>query len=437
MLTRFLLLFLKRLFLLACPCLTDPLYNELDTNTRESIRKNVINECFFVDTPLQDILRRFGVVEDFLGGSGMVEAFTYARLQGKAVQPGQTITVTRPQIASAAKYYEKAYACYAQIEDFELDVLNRPGDTQIIDQRALLEAGLVSQMNTMLEMDGYRHGQPSSANGGTSGVSDDRSLSSNGFFEGFSNGVDPSPDGNVFTTTGGTTRNGNIGQAYNSTPFYCGDTSGNAGPITYPVLTNVIAQLLTLNCKARVGITSPFGWSALVNMLRAIARVDQQSVKEGTDFGWPSVDFFGVKIFADPLAPSAKTWQYLPGGNTAAFGTAAPNTSFVDGSGNTTKLAAFTSPTYTSSGVAVSAGARAPTGSNFPSATSIAAAEIIVMFDPEAIKMRPTAEKSWFFATKIKEIPDNVSAANMFMRLGTNIYVMNPRHGLIISGFTA
>ncbi len=415
----------------------DPLYNELDSNTRESIRKNVVQECFYTDTPLQDILRRFGVVEDFLGGSAMVEGFNYARLQGAAVTPGQTVTVTRNQIASAAKYYEKAYATFTQIEDFELDVLNRAGDTQIIDQRALLEANLVSQMNTMLEMDSYRHGQPSAANGGIAGVSDDRSKSSNGFFEGFSNGVDPSPDGNVFTVTGGTTRNGAIGQAYNSTPFFCGQTNGNAGPITYPVLTNAVAQLLTLNGKAKCGITSPFGWAALVNMLRAIARVDQQSIKEGTDFGWPSVDFFGVKIFADPLAPSGKTYNYLPGGNTAAFGAAAPNTNFVDGSGNTTKLTSFTSPTFTSNGVPVAAGALSPTGSNYPSATTIAAAEILILFDPEAVKMRPTAEKSWFFATKVKEIPDNVSAANMFMRLGTNVYIYNPRHGLIISGFTA
>src|SRR5882762_3156271 len=377
--------------------LLDPLYNEIDSSTRESIRKNVVQEMFYTDTPLQDILRRFGVVEDFLGGSAMVEGFNYARLQGAAVTPGQTVTVTRNQIASAAKYYEKAYATFTQIEDFELDVLNRAGDTQIIDQRALLEANLVSQMNTMLEMDSYRHGQPSAANGGIAGVSDDRSKSSNGFFEGFSNGVDPSPDGNVFTVTGGVTRNGAIGQAYNSTPFFCGQTNGNAGPITYPVLTNAVAQLLTLNGKAKCGITSPFGWAALVNMLRAIARVDQQSIKEGTDFGWPSVDFFGVKIFADPLAPSGKTYNYLPGG----------------------------------------AGALSPTGSNYPSATTIAAAEVLVLFDPEAVKMRPTAEKSWFFATKVKEIPDNVSSANMFMRLGTNIYVYNPRHGLIISGFTA
>jgi hypothetical protein len=87
--------------------------------------------------------------------------------------------------------------------------------------------------------------------------------------------------------------------------------------------------------------------------------------------------------------------------------------------------------------VAVATGAASPTGSNFPSATVIQPSEILVLFDPEAIKLRPTAEKSWFFATKIKEIPDNISAANMFQRLATNLYVFNPRHGLIVSGFTA
>lgn len=415
---------------------TDPPYNEIDATIRESIRHNVIQECFFTDTPLQDICRRFGTVEDFLGGSGMDEAFRYARLQGSAVTPGQTITVTRNQTLTAAKFYEKAYATYTQIEDFELDVLNRPGDTQIIDLRAELESNLISQMNTMIEMDMYRHGQPSAANGGTSGVVDDRSKSSNGFFEGFSNGIDPSPDGNVFTTTGGVTRNGNVGQAYNSTPFYCGNTAGGTGAITYPILVNAIAQLLTLNGKAKVGITSPFGWAALVNMLRAIARVDQEKVKEGTDFGWPSVDFFGIKIYADPLAPSIKTWTYLPGGNPGAFGTAAPNTNFLDGSGNTTKLSSFTSPTYTNYGASLSAGTVSPTGSNIPSGTTISPGEVLILFDPETLKLRPTAEKSWFFATKVKEIPDNVSAANMFMRLGTNGYVLRPRHGLIVFGFT-
>jgi hypothetical protein len=416
--------------------LTDPLYNDTDVATREAIRKNVIQECFFVDTPLQDILRKSGAVEEFLGGTGMMEPFNYAHVQGAAVTPGQTVTVTRPQISSAAKYQEKAYATFVQIEDFDLDVINRPGDTQILDKRALLEANLVSQLNTMLEMDLYRHGQPSAANGGTVGVSDDRSKASNGFFEGFSNGVDPSPDGNVFTTTGGVTRNGAVGQAYNSTPYFCGLANGAPGPISYNVLTNIIAQLQTLNGKPKCGITSPFGWAALVNMLRSIARVDQLQIKEGSDFGWPSINFFGVQIYADPLAPSGKTWNYLAGGNVAAFGAAAPNTTFVDGVGNNTKLGSYTSPTFTSNGVAVATGAPSPTGSNFPSATTIQASEILVLFDPEAVKLRPTAERSWFFATKVKDIPDNISAANMFMRLATNGYVYNPRHGLIVSGFT-
>jgi len=100
-------------------------------------------------------------------------------------------------------------------------------------------------------------------------------------------------------------------------------------------------------------------------------------------------------------------------------------------------LTSYTAPAFFSSGVILATGAASPTGSNFPSGTTIQPSEILVLFDPECLKMRPTAEKSWFFATKVKEIPDNVSAANMFMRLATNIYVMRPRHGIIVSGFTA
>ena len=47
----------------------------------------------------------------------------------------------------------------------------------------------------------------------------------------------------------GVTRNGAVGQAYNSTPYYCGTTAGATGSITYPVLTNAIAQLMTVDGK--------------------------------------------------------------------------------------------------------------------------------------------------------------------------------------------
>jgi hypothetical protein len=143
-------------------------YNDTDVATREAIRKNVIQECFFVDTPLQDILRKSGAVEEFLGGTGMMEPFNLRARSRRGSDSRPNCDRDRPQISSAAKYQEKAYATFVQIEDFDLDVINRPGDTQILDKRALLEANLVSQLNTMLEMDLYRHGQPSAANGGTS-----------------------------------------------------------------------------------------------------------------------------------------------------------------------------------------------------------------------------------------------------------------------------
>jgi len=74
---------------------TDPLYNEIDASNLESVRKNVVFNNLFVDTPFQAKLRKAGVWDEFLGGAGMMEGILYGRTQGAAVNPGQTVTVTR------------------------------------------------------------------------------------------------------------------------------------------------------------------------------------------------------------------------------------------------------------------------------------------------------------------------------------------------------
>ena len=68
---------------------------------------------------------------------------------------------------------------------------------------------LTKQSELMIEMDAYRHGQPSSGSpgGATTGVSDNRFLASNGFDEFFNNGIDSGPFGNVYTQVGGQKRN--------------------------------------------------------------------------------------------------------------------------------------------------------------------------------------------------------------------------------------
>ena len=50
----------------------DPLYNEIDATNLESVRKNVVFNNLFVDTPFQAKLRRAGVWDEFLGGAGMM-----------------------------------------------------------------------------------------------------------------------------------------------------------------------------------------------------------------------------------------------------------------------------------------------------------------------------------------------------------------------------
>src|SRR5258705_13780985 len=74
---------------LACT-LTDPLYSEIDATNLESVRKNVVFDNLFVDTPFQAKLRSAGVLDPFLGGSGMFEGFIYGRVQGAALAPGLT-----------------------------------------------------------------------------------------------------------------------------------------------------------------------------------------------------------------------------------------------------------------------------------------------------------------------------------------------------------
>src|SRR5580698_1687741 len=98
MLIKWLMLFAARFFQLSFCFVSDPLYSEIDATNLESVRKNVVFDDLFVDTPFQAKLRRAGVLDPFLGGNGMMEGFVYGRVQGAAVSPGSTVTVTRQQL---------------------------------------------------------------------------------------------------------------------------------------------------------------------------------------------------------------------------------------------------------------------------------------------------------------------------------------------------
>ena len=415
----------------------DPLYNIRDAVSRELIRKGFIADCFGTNFPLMALLKEAKVMDILFQGTGIRNPFIYDYAHGSATEPGATITPTRKQMVSNSKYDIRFYEADIEVEETEYNLYNAPGDTQIVNQQAVDDYCLAKRLEMMVEMDAYQHGQWNSGAPGasTAGVTTDRHKSSNGFDEVFNNGVDPGPFGNYYTITGGVTRNGVTGQAYNSTPYYCGTSTGKAASIAYPTFLRATAQLSVLGAKAKVGMVGPFGWAAIALAFRQQAVVMQLDVKEGTDFGWRSIDFNGIKIHEDPLCPSSVAFNFLPGGNPAAFGTTS-TAQFYDGSGSSTQLSKFLTPTYTNNGVSVSAGTLSPTGSNIPSGTTIDPGEALYIFDPEAMVMLPPKPGSgWNFNVRESQIPNNVSSNIRYLRLATNIYGDQPTHGMIIYGF--
>lgn len=408
--------------------LTDPLYNEIDATNLESVRKNVVYDQLFVGTPFQQKMRRAGVVDPFLGGSAMVEVDMYGHVQGAALAPGSTVTVTRNAMLSARKYFPKAYATWWPMDDWEVDdgsgqggVINS-GPSRIANLYQIILENETMTMNTMLEMDGFRHGQSS----GT-GVADDRRFNSNGLDEALNNGVDPSPFGNVYTTYGSATRNGVYGPGLNSTPLYLGTKQGGVGQIDVNALTEMWARCQVTGGKPDIGITGVWGFKAVVNALDAQRR---NTDMKKFDIDYQAVTFNGIEIYADPLAPSAQAANYIA--LAPAPGKAGNNT-LVDGSGQNTQTVAFTSPQFKdANGNNISFSLANP---NLPSATTIQPGEVLYFLQTSDFKIRDTDKPGWNFGLRRNPLPNNISVDALFMRLATNLYNNIPRHSCVAYAF--
>lgn len=408
---------------------TDPLYNEIDATNLESVRKNVVYQNLFVDTPFQAKLRRAGVWDPFLGGAGMMEGIIYGRPQGAAVAPGSTVTVTRQQQNTGMKFQPKAYVSWNPLDDWELDdgsgqggVINS-GPSMIANQYQILMENMVEMINTMIEMDSFRHGQAAATN-----VADNRILDSNGMSEALNNGIDNSWDGNIFSTYGSNTRNGVIGAALNSVPLYLGTAAGATGQIDFNALMRLWGQCTVTGGKPDLGITNVLGFVAIANALDAQRR---DVSNKNHDIAWDGLVFNGVEIFADPLAPSALAGDFLA--LSPASGRAG-NNNLVDGAGASTQTGTFTTPQFTNAGVNVST---SPTGSNLPSTTTITVGEVLFFLEAASFKIRPTNKKGWNYGLRRAPMPNNVSMDALFMRLGTNLYNVQPRHNAQAYGFSA
>jgi hypothetical protein len=255
----------------------------------------------------------------------------------------------------------------------------------------------VQSLNTDLAIDFYRHGQSISGS--------NRLIYINGISEALNDGINPSWDGNVFTTYGGQLRNTAVGNVLNSIPIWCGTQAGTTGQITYKVLVEAY-----LNCVQRpdIGLCNKALYAYLLERQEPKQRFETQ---QDISIGMSGLKLLDAMIFEDKLCPSTKYGIILPSGLSQT---------------TSIKPANFTSPSLTAAQVAVS---------NFPSSTTIVPGEPFFWLRAKGWKLRPSADPEYDFNftpwIRSQTNPDIVVG---FLKAALNAYCTSPRDNSQIIG---
>lgn len=289
--------------------MSDPIYDELNLTTRKEIYPRTIKDCFFLDVPFLAKLRAKALVP-FPGGSEMQSTFLYAPLIGGMYKKGGPgFNLTKPQTLAGTtfqpKYYEVNITEY--LEDIEVE---NKGPEAVF---SLIDTDLRNAMHTMTEIAALamqKHGQSV-----VTGVADDRSGHINGWVEALNDGKTNSWDGNYYTTYGTATRNAVVGAALNSEPYFCGNSDGTTGALTFKVLEETYQSISIGRKEPDLGV----GNKQVISLIKERLQPQQRFAQErDPEFGIHGFRFNNAMILKDDLFPSTRygssrsTGSFLP-----------------------------------------------------------------------------------------------------------------------------
>jgi hypothetical protein len=356
-----------------------------------------VDDVFFVDTAWQRKMRTMGALDEFLGGTVMQTPFQYDRVNGGAIAPGSDVAVLQKSIIAATAFVPKNYIEQVPLNLFQTNVIQGSGPAVKIKLVDAYMTNAVQALNTDIAVDFYRHGQNITGS--------NRSIFINGITEALNDGVNPSWDGNVFTTYGGQARNAAIGNVLNSVPIWVGDQAGNTGQISYKVLVEAY-----LNCVQRpdIGLCNKALYAYLLERQEPKQRFETQ---QDVSIGMSGLRLLDAMIFEDKLAPSTKYGTLLPSGLSQT---------------TSIKPAAFTTPTLSAAQRAIS---------NFPSATSVNPGEPFFWLRIKGWKLRPSADPEYNFNfTPPIRSQTNPDLIVMFLKAALNAYCTSPRDNTQLFG---
>lgn len=375
----------------------DPLFDQLSSTTLADLREDVLYDVFFVDSAWMRKFRVSGALDEFMGGTIMQTPFQYDRVNGGAYAPGSDVEVQQKQIIASTAFVPKAYKEDVPLNLFRTNVIQAAGPAVKIKEVDAYMTNAVQALNTDIAIDFYRHGQNITGS--------NRILFINGLSEALNDGVNPSWDGNVFTTYGGQLRNGVVNNVLNSIPIWCGDQQGNTGQITYKVLVESY-----LNCVQRpdIGICNKALYAYLLERQEPKQRFEE---KQDVTIGMSGLKLLDAMIFEDKLAPSTKYGTILPSGLSQT---------------TSIKPAAFTTPTLSAAQRAIS---------NFPSNLSVNPGEPFFWLRSKGWKFRPATDPEYNFNfTPPIRSANNPDLIVMFLKAALNCYTTSPRDNSQILG---
>ena len=381
--------------------MADPLFDQLSATTLADMQRDSVQDNFFVETAWQRIMRYYAVEDPFLGGIFMQVPFQYDRVNGGAYAPGVDVQVVEKQIVGAMGFPPKAYKEDIALNLFQIGVVNNGPAAAVSVYDAYYE-NAVSALSTDLNIDFYFYGQAAASN-----ITPDRSIYMNGADEALNDGVNPGWTGNVYTTYGGQTRNGVVGNTINSVPLWAGDAKGNPGQANWGTVVGGY-----LNCAQPPDTF--LSNKALFQYLWQREEPKQRFAQEED----PRIGLVGFHVFnafyhVDKLAPSTK------------FGTLLPSNLSTTTS---IKPATFTTPTLSAAQSSIS---------NHPSATSgVQPGEPLFILRLQDWKLRPSNDPEYNHNfTPLIRSQTNPDLVTAFYKCALNCYTPSPRDNTQIVGF--
>lgn len=370
----------------------DPTFDQISASTLAELRDDIVYDNFFVGGTTLPKFRASGALDPYAGGTFMQTPFMYDRVNGGAIAPGSDVAVVQKQILAATAFSPKEYVEQVPLNLWQSNVINAgpAGKVKLVD---LYMTNAVQALNTDINIDLFRHGQPV-----ITGVLTNRSIYINGASEAMNDGINNSWDGGVYTTYGGQTRNGVVGNTLNSVPIWFGDQNGGTGQIAYKPLIEMY-----WNCVQPPDLVVCN--KALFAYLQERQEVKQRfAMEQDVTIGASGIKFMDAFIMVDKLCPSTKYGILQPSGlsQTTAI-----------------KPATFTSATLTATQNAIS---------NLPSAKTINPGEVLFMFRTKGWKIRPAVDEEFNFNfTPFVRSQNNPDLVVGFFKTGINLYTSSPR----------